>query len=115
MLEKGENPQGILNACSEAMSIVGAEYEKGDFYLAELEQLNQNSVVTCSKANGMATPIIASWSNLFEDAYLREDTDFVKCIREDREPAVAGLDGMMAVKVVNAGNVSIKNRRPVTL
>lgn len=78
-------------------------------------QLNQNSVVTCSKANGMVTPIIASWRNLFEDAYLREDTDFVECIRQDREPAVTGFDGMMAVKVVNAGNVSIKNRRPVTL
>ena len=36
MLEKGENPQVILNACSEAMSIVGAEYAKGSFYLAEL-------------------------------------------------------------------------------
>ena len=78
-------------------------------------QLNQNSVVTCSKAKGMVTPVIASWRNLFEDAYLRENTDFVQCIREDREPAVTGVDGMMAVKVVNAGNVSIKSRRPVGL
>lgn len=78
-------------------------------------QLNQNSVVTCSKGKGMVTPIIASWNNLFEDAYLREDTDFVQCIKEDREPAVTGVDGMMAVKVVNAGNVSIKSRRPVGL
>jgi 5-methyltetrahydrofolate--homocysteine methyltransferase len=36
MLGKGENPQGILDACSAAMSIVGAEYEKGNFFLAEL-------------------------------------------------------------------------------
>ena len=36
MLEKGEEPQNILNACSEAMTIVGNNYETGKYFLAEL-------------------------------------------------------------------------------
>jgi 5-methyltetrahydrofolate--homocysteine methyltransferase len=36
MLEKGEDPQAILDGCSEAMKIVGDNYEKGKYFLAEL-------------------------------------------------------------------------------
>jgi myo-inositol 2-dehydrogenase/D-chiro-inositol 1-dehydrogenase len=58
---------------------------------------------------------IDSWRTLFKDAYLREDEHFVDCILNDREPAVTGLDGKMAVKVVKAGNTSIKEKKIVTL
>ena len=36
MLDKGADPQVILDACSEAMSIVGNNYEQGKYFLAEL-------------------------------------------------------------------------------
>ena len=36
MLEKGEDPQAILDGCSEAMKIVGDNYEEGKYFLAEL-------------------------------------------------------------------------------
>jgi len=36
MLDKGEDPRLILDACSEAMSIVGNNYEQGKYFLAEL-------------------------------------------------------------------------------
>lgn len=36
MLEEGEDPQVILDGCSEAMKIVGDNYEKGKYFLAEL-------------------------------------------------------------------------------
>ena len=36
MIEKGEEPQSILDACSEAMTIVGNNYEAGKYFLAEL-------------------------------------------------------------------------------
>ena len=36
MLETGEKPQDILDACSEAMTIVGNHYEAGKYFLAEL-------------------------------------------------------------------------------
>ena len=36
MLEEGEDPQGILDCCGEAMKIVGDSYEAGKYFLAEL-------------------------------------------------------------------------------
>ena len=41
--------------------------------------------------------------------------DFVDCILTDREPKVTGHDGKMAVKVVNAGNLSITSGKIITL
>lgn len=69
--------------------------------------------VTAHTAAGSSTPIIHSWQDLFLDAYCAEDEHFVDCIREDREPRVGGPDGKAAVMVVNAGNRSILERRPV--
>lgn len=77
--------------------------------------LKDNTVVVCDHESGVASPIIKSWRNLFTEAYLREDTDFIDCITEDRQPKVTGLDGKMAVRVVNAGNQSILEKRPVSL
>jgi len=76
-------------------------------------QLNENSVIMCSQASAIMKPIVRSWKNLFIEAYRAEDIDFIGCISEDREPRVTGLDGLMAVKVVNAGNLSINEKRPV--
>ena len=36
MLDNGEYPQNILDACNEAMSIVGTNYEQGIYFLPEL-------------------------------------------------------------------------------
>ena len=36
MLDNGEDPQNILDACNEAMSIVGINYEQGIYFLPEL-------------------------------------------------------------------------------
>lgn len=61
MLKEGEDPQGILDACSEAMSIVGKKYENGNYFLAELmmsgEILRQISeMVEPAMAGASATP-----------------------------------------------------------
>jgi len=36
MLEKGEDPQSILDAGSEAMTLIGERYDAGEYYLPEL-------------------------------------------------------------------------------
>jgi 5-methyltetrahydrofolate--homocysteine methyltransferase len=36
MLDKGENPQFILDAGSEAMTLIGERYDKGEYFLPEL-------------------------------------------------------------------------------
>lgn len=76
--------------------------------------LNENTVLGCNR-DGLTQSVIRSWMYLYEDAYLAEDRDFVECILEDRSPIATGIDGMMAVQVVNAGNRSILERRPVAL
>jgi predicted dehydrogenase len=72
-------------------------------------------VVTCTKDKIMSRPSVASWTNLFAAAYLREDTEFIDCIRHSRTPRANGRDGRAAVAVVNAGNLSIRERRTVAL
>ncbi len=73
----------------------------------------ENSVVGCSTERGISQPFVKSWRTLFTEAYAAEDQDFVDCIRENRDPRVRGIDGRMAVAVVNAGNRSISEHAPV--
>jgi 5-methyltetrahydrofolate--homocysteine methyltransferase len=53
MLDGGEDPMNILNACKDAMNEVGARFEKGDYFLPELvmagEMLNQISEIVKPK------------------------------------------------------------------
>jgi len=76
-------------------------------------RIAQDGVVGCSTGAGIVRPFVKSWRNLFMDAYLGEDQAFIDCIRAGSEPRVRGIDGRMAVAVVNAGNLSIAERRPV--
>lgn len=78
-------------------------------------RLRENEVVVCNKDSGIVTPFMETWRTLFIDAYRKEDEEFIESIIEDKTPRVTGIDGKMAVKVVNAGNQSIREKRPVTL
>jgi myo-inositol 2-dehydrogenase/D-chiro-inositol 1-dehydrogenase/scyllo-inositol 2-dehydrogenase (NAD+) len=71
--------------------------------------------VVCCQDHGIVTPFTETWRTLFRDAYRREDEEFIESILADKPPRVTGLDGKMAVKVVNAGNRSILEKRPITL
>lgn len=76
----------------------------------------QDSFVTCTTPkNGSVTPYIKSWMTLFLDAYLTEDKAFVDCIVRDTAPPVSGIDGMMATRIVEAGNESIRTGRVICL
>jgi myo-inositol 2-dehydrogenase/D-chiro-inositol 1-dehydrogenase/scyllo-inositol 2-dehydrogenase (NAD+) len=77
--------------------------------------LADGSVTLCSAGGELVSPAVKSWRNLFLEAYKEEDRCFVDCIRNDTEPLVNGKDGLEAVRVVNAGNRSIFERRPVIL
>jgi myo-inositol 2-dehydrogenase/D-chiro-inositol 1-dehydrogenase/scyllo-inositol 2-dehydrogenase (NAD+) len=78
-------------------------------------RLDQSGVVVVNSDSGITTPAVESWRNLFLDAYLQEDREFIDCIIENSAPRVTGHDGKMAVAVVNAGNRSILEKRPVQL
>jgi predicted dehydrogenase len=89
------------------MEIVGTS---GVMFIGRREQ---DFVVAASTAKGIVQPFVRSWRTLFTDAYAAEDQDFVDCILQDRPPNTRGIDGRMAVAVVNAGNRSIVEHVPV--
>ena len=77
--------------------------------------LLENTVISVGKDDGMKQSVVKSWRDLFIQAYLEEDRSFINCIMEDKQPVATGHDGKMAVQVVNAGNTSIIEKRPVNL
>jgi myo-inositol 2-dehydrogenase/D-chiro-inositol 1-dehydrogenase/scyllo-inositol 2-dehydrogenase (NAD+) len=100
--------QGVQYGYDSRCEILG---ERG---LIRVGSLARNTVVSHT-VEGMTAPIVRSWKNLFLDAYRDEDEHFIRCIHENRQPRVGGLDGKAAVMVVNAGNRSIVEKRPVKL
>jgi myo-inositol 2-dehydrogenase/D-chiro-inositol 1-dehydrogenase/scyllo-inositol 2-dehydrogenase (NAD+) len=65
--------------------------------------------------DGVSSPFVKSWTELFQEAYLEEDRHFVECILKDQQPRVTGNDGKMAVRIVEAGNRSIAEKRIINL
>jgi len=76
----------------------------------------RENFVECTTAEkGIQAPFISSWTTLFEQAYLNEDSAFIDCIIQDSKPKVTGIDGLMAVSVVEAGNLSIASGEVVRI
>jgi len=75
----------------------------------------QDSTLTCMPQGSIVRPFVRSWRNLFMEAYEQEDREFIQAIREARPPLVTGRDGLLAAQVVEAGNRSIRESRPVVL
>lgn len=101
--------QGVQYAYDARCEILGTHG------LITVGSLHASDVVTCTRQKELRSPAIVSWMNLFREAYLAEDTDFVACAREGRAPRAGGADGRAVVAVVNAGNRSIREHRPVVL
>jgi len=103
-----DGAQGVGYAYDARVEILGT---KGCVFIGRMAD---NSVVTCTAdtKNG-SYPLVGSWRQLFEEAYLNEDIDFIDCIQTGKTPRASGVDGKMAVKVVNAGNRSIQEKEKV--
>jgi len=96
--------QGVQYAYDARCEILGTHG------LISVGTLHGNETVVCTKEKSLHRPSIASWTNLFRDAYLAEDIDFVDCVRMQRAPRATGRDGRAAVAAVTAGNASIRER-----
>ena len=83
----------------------------GTFGTVRVSREEANRVQCVTPENGINTPFVKSWTDLFKDAYLEEDVQFVDCILNDKEPQVTGHDGKMAVQIVEAGNRSVAEKR----
>ena len=103
---------GAVSVCygyDARLEVVGTE---GVLFVGRLDQ---TGVVTCNRSNGLKAPAVESWRSLFSDAYRNEDQGFIDAIMKGKPPVVSGHDGKMAVKVVNAGNQSITEKKPIWL
>ena len=109
--------QGILDGAQGVGYAYDAKVEVlGTKGCISIGSVRGKDVLLCSSATQKGNyPLVESWRNLFKDAYLKEDRAFIDCIVQDTEPFVTGMDGKMAVRVVNAGNISIMEKRMVTL
>ena len=105
-----DGAQGVGYAYDSRVEVLGT---KGCVFIGRMAE---NSVVTCTAdtKNG-SYPLVGSWRQLFEEAYLNEDIDFIECIQTGKTPRATGLDGKMAVKVVNAGNRSIQEKQKIVV
>ncbi len=101
--------QGVQYAYDSRVEIVGTHG------LISIGGLNAGSTVICTREKELRRPSVVSWMGLYRDAYLAEDLEFITAIREERPARVTGRDGCAAVAVVNAGNRSILERKPVSL
>ncbi len=105
-----DGAQGVGYAYDSRVEILGT---KGCVFVG---RLRDDAVVTCTADSKHGRePLVESWRGLFKQAYLNEDIAFIDAVRDGTPPKVTGHDGKMAVKVVNAGNLSIVEKRIVTL
>jgi predicted dehydrogenase len=101
--------QGVHYGYDARCEVIGTEG------LVTIGSLSGSDVVVCTKKKELISPSMDSWANLFRDAYLAEDIDFIESIQGQRAPRASGVDGRAAVAVVEAGNQSIRQRRPVSV
>ncbi len=104
-----DGAQGVLYGYDARCEILGT---KGCIYLGNTRE---NSVTLCKSDMQRREEYNNSWRTLFRDAYRAEDIDFVAAVLEERPPRVTAYDGKMAVLTVNAGNLSIREKRIVEI
>lgn len=73
----------------------------------------KHTIVVATNNQQLTRPTMHSWMYLFREAYVAEDQAFVDCILNDTLPQCTGYDGLMAVRLVNAGVTSLLENRIV--
>lgn len=84
--------------------------------------LNSHDITLCSEERGITKPKtykttgrIPHFMYRFREAYVREMTEFVDCVLEDRAPAVNEDDALAAFRIALAAANSAGARQPVVL
>jgi myo-inositol 2-dehydrogenase/D-chiro-inositol 1-dehydrogenase/scyllo-inositol 2-dehydrogenase (NAD+) len=101
--------QGVQYAYDSRVEILGTHG------LISIGGLRSGTTVICTREKALHQSAVGSWSELYRDAYLAENIEFISAIREGRPACVTGHDGRAVVAVVQAGNRSIVERRPLAV
>ena len=76
-------------------------------------EISGEQFLTCNTEGRFKGSVTKSWRNRFRDAYMGEMLSFIDAVLFDKPVKVSGYDGMDAVRLVVAGNESIKTGLPV--
>lgn len=109
-----------IQGCIDGAQGVGYGYDAqteilGTKGVIHIGRTQEHFLTACSSDGKLKSQYITSWRKLFVDAYLAEDEHFIECIEKQQAPKVTGYDGKMAVRVVNAGNLSLTEKKIVVL
>ncbi len=104
-----DGAQGVLYGYDARCEILGT---KGCIYLGNT---SENSAILCRSNMQKSAEYINSWKYLFREAYFAEDCAFAAAVTNQTPPLVTGQDGKKAVLTVNAGNLSIREKRIVEI
>ncbi len=104
-----DGAQGVLYGYDARCEILGT---KGCIYLGNT---SENSAILCRSNMQKSAEYINSWKYLFREAYFAEDCAFATAVTNQTPPLVNGQDGKKAVLTVNAGNLSIREKRIVEI
>lgn len=74
----------------------------------------QKNLTLVFDSSGAVQPCVGGFLERFDTAYLNELHEFVRCIREGRQPNVKVADGTSATRIAFAATESYKERRIVT-
>lgn len=86
---------------------------KGILFVGDLQE--NSTRYANSEQKQLITKTVGSWQTLFTKAYETEALAFINSISTHSPVKASGYDGLQAVKVVNAGNLSIVENRIVKL
>lgn len=71
----------------------------------------QGTLVRTTREGQVVQHTFRSWRDRHRQAYLREDQEFVECVRAGRPPRVGAVDGLRALEVVLAATQSARSGR----
>lgn len=101
--------QGVQYAYDSRAEILGVSG------LIRIGGIEGNATEICGAGHEIRRGAVLSWMDLFREAYLAEDRDFIACVRTGRPPRAGAADGRAAVAVVEAGHRSMREKRPISL
>lgn len=104
-----DGAQGVQYGYNAQVTILGT---KGYLTIGDMKD---KSTVLYTSDKHIHHTAVHSWTDLFKEAYLEEDTSFIHSILYDLEPEVTGYDGRKAVEIVAAGNCSIQTGKIIIL
>lgn len=116
MLRLEDNTMGILVAGRNCQHGYHVETELiGTKGMLRIAQVPEKNLVTIMNEHGIIRPTSQNFPERFSEAFIKEASEFIKCIEEKRQPNVTAKDGLQATKVATACQKSYDTNQLVSL